>query len=244
MAARSYPSGHFVLSLDNEPAVLDGLTEVAGMPATLWGARALSVLNKALAGAINLGRTPSAGRILSVGYDGKVKQIRELTGLKFAKIEFQQVGALLNFADTVQVTLSATSKILPGDNSTVPMSKAGMLQQYWLRCHYKLELGNLPTQRISSIGAITIVPPSSPPDFLIAVSQVDAAPYRQALQSKVPMNAVVKYLTPALTPLCSLTFPSARITTEVLSSVGPRQPASTSAQFVISPGKPTFAYGA
>ena len=243
MEPRSYSPGHFVLSIDNEPAVLDGVTEVAGMMSTVWSTKTLNVLNKTLAGVINFGRTPSSGKILSVGYDGKVKQIREVAGLRFAKIEFQQVGAMLNFPDTVQVTVSGTSKILPGDNSTVPIAKIGMLQQQWLRCHYKLELGNLPTQKISAIGAITIAPPSSPQNFLITVQQIDAAPYRQALKSNLPMKAVVRYLTPALTPLCSLTFPSARITTEVMSSPGPRDPV-TSAQFVISPGKATFAYGA
>jgi hypothetical protein len=244
MATRPFSSGHFVLSIDNEPAVLDGVTEVAGTMSTLWSARTLNVLNKTLAGAINFGRTPSSGKILSVGYDGKVKQIREVAGLKFAKIEFQQVGAMLSLPDTVQVTVSGTSKILPGDGSTVPMAKIGMLQQQWLRCHYKLELGNLPTQKISAIGAINIVPPNSSQDFLITVQQIDAAPYRQALKSSLPMKAVVRYLSPALTTLCSLTFPSARITTEVMSSLGLRDQPVTSAQFVISPGKATFAYGA
>jgi len=243
MATRSLPSGHFVLSIDNEPAVLDGMTEVGGTMSTLWSARTLNVLNKTLAGAINFGRTPSSAKILSVGYDGKVKQIREVAGLRFAKIEFQQVGALLNLPDTVQVTVSGTSNILPGDGSTIPMAKVG-LQQQWLRCHYKVELGNLPTQKISAIGAISIVSPGSPQDFLITVQQIDAPPYRQALTSSVPMKAVVRYLTPALTTLCSLTFPSARITTEVMSSPGLRDQPMTSAQFVISPGKATFAYGA
>ena len=244
MEPRSFSPGHFVLSIDNEPAVLDGVTEVAGTMATLWSTRTLNVLNKTLAAAINFGRTPSSGKILSVGYDGKVKQIREVAGLRFAKIEFQQVGALLNLADTVQVTVSGTSKILPGDNSTVPMAKIGMLQQQWLRCHYKLELGSLPTQKISAIGAINIAPPGSPQDFLITVQQIDAPLYRQALKSSVPMKAVVKYLTPALTTLCSLTFPSARIKTEVMPSPGLRDQPATGAQFVISPGKATFAYGA
>jgi hypothetical protein len=239
----SYPSGHFVLSIDNELAVLDGVAEVAGMLSTLWSASTLNVLNKTLAGAINIGRMPSAGKILSVGYDGKVKQTREVTGLQFAKIEFEQVGAMFNLADTVQVTVSGTSKILPGDGSTVPMSKSGMLQQPWLRCHYKLELGNLPTQKVSAIGAITIVPPGNPQDFLISVQQIDAALYRQALKSSAPMKAVVKYLTPALTTLCSLTFPSARIKTEVMASPGLRDQPATPAQFMIAPGKATFAYG-
>jgi len=243
MATRSFSSGHFVLSIDNEPAVLDGVTEVAGTMATLWSTRTLNVLNKTLAAAINFGRTPSSGKILSVGYDGKVKQIREVAGLRFAKSEFQQVGAMLSLPDTVQVTVSGTSKILPGDGSTVPMAKIG-LQRQWLRCHYKLELGNLPTQKISAIGAINIAPPGSPQDFLITVQQIDAPLYRQALKSSVPMKAVVKYLTPALTTLCSLTFPSARIKTEVMPSPGLRDQPATGAQFVISPGKATFAYGA
>ena len=89
-----------------------------------------------------------------------------------------------------------------------------------------------------------MVPPGIPQDFLISVQQIDAALYRQALKSSLPMKAVVRYLTPALTTLCSLTFPSARITTEVMSSPGLRDQAMTSAQFVISPGKATFAYGA
>jgi len=244
MEMRPLPSGHFVLSIANEPAVLDGVTEVSGMMSTLWSARTLNVLNKALAGAINFGSAPSSGKILSVGYDGKVKQIREITGLKFAKIEFQQVGSMFNLPDTVQVALSGTSKFLPGDGSTVPMSKIGMLQQQWLRCHYKLEFGNLPTQKISDIGAIKIVPPGNAQDFLISVQQIDAAPYRQALKSNVAMKAVVRYLTPAFTTLCRLTFPSARIKAETQSSPGPRDQAVTSAQFLITPGKATFAWGA
>jgi hypothetical protein len=60
-----------------------------------------------------------------------------------------------------------------------------------------------------------------------------------AVKAGLPMKAVVKYLTPAMTTLCSLTFTSARLAKEVFVTG-----ASTPAQFQVSPGKATFAYGA
>ncbi len=151
---------------------------------------------------------------------------------------------MLNVPAKPQVIVTGTSKLLPGDGSVVSASNLTTLQQTWLRCNYRLELGMLPTQRVSSIGGITITPPGNVPDFLITVSQVDAAFYREALTSGLAMKAVIKYLTPAATTLCSLTFPFARLMNELPSSLDKHNPQVATTKFQVRAGKVTFNYGA
>jgi hypothetical protein len=66
----------------------------------------------------------------------------------------------------------------------------------------------------------------------------DAQPYREALKAKTTMKATVKYLTPSLATLCSLTFPQARLTQEIATTD------FTSAKFEIASGRGTFSFGA
>jgi hypothetical protein len=58
------------------------------------------------------------------------------------------------------------------------------------------------------------------------------------MKAKTTMKATVKYLTPALSTLCRLTFPQARLTQEIPTT------GFTPAQFELAPGRGTFSFGA
>lgn len=239
MALRTYPTGSFQLVLDKESAKVGSLTESGGLMTTQWTGTTLKALNKQLAGAINFGLAPRSMRILSIAYDGTVVQIRDVSTPRFTKVVFNSVGGALNMPSTLDVTVMGVSKILPGDGTIVPLAGLSIsMQQLWLRCHYRLELGPLPTQKVSAIGAIAIDAPNMAQNFVISVQPIDAQPYRDVLKTKMPMKATVKYLTPSLATLCSLTFPQARLTQEIPTTGF--QPA----QFEIAPGRGTFNFGA
>jgi hypothetical protein len=239
MAIRTYATGSFRLVLDQEAAPLGGFTESGGLMTT-WTGTTLKALNKALANAINFGMSPRSMQILSVAYDGKVVQIRDVGAPRLTKIVFNSVGAALNMPSTLDVVGTGISQILPGDGTvpSLPNYSIAMQQQLWVRCNYRVELGPLPTQRITAIAAITIDAPNMAHNFVISVQPVDVQPYREALKTKPTMKATVKYLTPSLTTLCSLTFPEARLTQEIPTT------GFTPAQFEIAPGRGTFNFGA
>jgi hypothetical protein len=238
MGTRTYPSGSFRLMFDKESATLGGFTEAGGLMTTVWTPATLSALNKVLVDAINFGRALKSMRILSVAFDGKVVQIREVSAPRFLKFIFDSVGATLNVPATLDVVASGISKIVPGDGTIVSVAGLGIvLGPQWMRCHYRLELGPLPTQKVTAIGAITIAVPNAAQSFVISVQPIDAPAYRQALKANLALNATVKYLAPSLATVCSVSFPQARLTQEIpTNSVGP-------AQFEIAPGRATFSYG-
>ena len=238
MAIRTYAAGSFHLVLDKEAAPLAGFIESGGLMTT-WTGTTLKTLNKALANAINFGLAPRSMQILSVAYDGRVVQIRDVGSPRFMKVVFNSVGAALNMPSTLDVVATGISQFLPGEGTVAPVTNYSIaMQQSWVRCHYRLELGPLPTQRITAIAAITIDAPNLAQNFVISVQPVDAQPYREVLKAKTTMKATVKYLTPALTTLCSLTFPQARLTQEIPTT------GFTPAQFEIAPGRGTLTFGA
>jgi hypothetical protein len=242
--SRTYAAGHFALELEGQRGPLAGFAEAGGTFTMLWSGATLLNFHKVLADAINAGRAPSTARILAVAYDGRIVQIRELSNIRLANVALEEVGATLKVPAKPQVIATATSKMLPGDGSVVSAANLSTAQNTWLRCHYRLELGVLPTQRISSIGGMTITASGSVSDFLLTVSQVDAAFYREALASGLVTKAVIKYLTPALTTLCSLTCPFARLIKEIPTSIDKRNPQAATAKFQMLAGKVTFNYGA
>ena len=239
MATRTYASGSFRLMFDKELAPLGGFTEAGGLMTTVWTGATLSALHKVLVDAINFGLAPRSMRILSVAYDGKVVQIREISAPRFMKFICDSVGSTLNVPTTLKAIASGVSKIVPGDGTVAPVAGPGIaLPPQWTRRHYRLELGPLPTQKVTAIGAIMIAAPNAAQSFVISVQPIDAPAYRQALRANMTLNATVKYLAPSLATVCSVSFPQARLTLEIpTNSVEP-------AQFEIAPGRAMFSYGA
>jgi hypothetical protein len=239
MASRTYATGSFRLVLDKASAPLGGFTESGGLMTTKWTGTTLKALNKELATAINFGLAPRSVQVVSVAYDGKVVQTRNVDSPRFTRVVFNSVGAALNMPSTLDVVVTGISKILPGDGTVAPLTNYSIaMQQSWVRCHYLLELGPLPTKRITAIAEITIDAPKMARNFVVSVQPVDAQPYREALKAKTTMKATVKYLTPSLAILCSLTFPQARLTQEIATA------GFTPAQFEIAPGHGTLTFGA
>jgi len=182
MPLRHYATGCFQLVLDKESAKVGEFTESGGLMTTQWTGTTLKALNKQLAAAINFGLVPRSVQILSVAYDGKVVQIRDISTARFTKFVFNSVGAALNMPSTLDVTVIGTSKTSPGDGTIVPVAGVSIsMQQPWVRCDYRLELGPLPTQKVSAIGAIAIDAPNRTQNFVISVLPVDSHFYRDAM---------------------------------------------------------------
>jgi hypothetical protein len=96
MATRTYASGSFRLMFDKESATLGGFTEAGGLVTTVWTGATLSALNKVLVDAINFDRALKSMRILSVAFDGKVVQIREVSAPRFMPCDRRSVDSLPN----------------------------------------------------------------------------------------------------------------------------------------------------